>query len=299
MKGNNFYLIGCASGIAGADIHSGDGPLKMRDSRYLTQVMPAGLHYSWEEMITITHQNGRRKDEEVAAGCRQLGEIISSLVTTAHPFCVVGGDHSCAVGTWSGVYDAMRHKGDVGLIWIDAHMDSHTPETSPSGNIHGMPLACLLGYGFPALTGVMHNSPKLKPENVCLIGVRSYESGEAALLRKLNVRVYFMDEIQERGLPEVMREAVEHVNRHTVGYGVTIDIDSVDPEEAPGVDVPAVNGLHGLELCEAIREIAADQRLIATEVVEFDPLHDAQDKTEILIAKLITIIAEGAVRRKT
>lgn len=297
MKENNFYLIGCASGIAGADIHSGDGPLQMQGSRYLAHYQPAGVSYNWKDMVVITSVNGQRKDEAVAKGCQQLANIISPLVTSAQPFCVVGGDHSCAVGTWSGVYDAMREKGDIGLIWIDAHMDSHTPETSPSDNIHGMPLACLLGYGYPTLTGLLYTEPKFKPENVCLIGVRSFESGEEALLKRLNVRVYFMEEVTRRGLPEVMREAVSHVNRYTVGYGVTIDIDSVDPEDAPGVDVPEENGLHGQELCEVIKEIADDHRLIATEVVEFDPLHDKQDRTEILIAKLISIIAEGAVRR--
>src|SRR5665213_879539 len=173
-----------------------------------------------------------------------------STLLQQHKFVsVVGGDHSCAIGTWSGVYDAMHHLGDIGLIWIDAHMDSHTPETTPTNHIHGMPLACLLGYGYPTLTGVLHAAPKFKPENVCLIGVRSYEKGEAALLKHLNVRVFFMEEVQERGFEVVLAEAVQHVNQHTIGYGITLDIDAVDPLEAPGVDVPEPEGIHVKALC--------------------------------------------------
>lgn len=298
MKGSQFNLIGCAYGIAGADIHSGDGPLKVRQSKYLSLLTQSGIPYAWRNMVTAGKPNGGRKDELVAEACSRLAEIVSPLAKNAEPFCVIGGDHSCAIGTWSGVYDAMHAKGEIGLIWIDAHMDAHTPETTPSGNIHGMPLACLLGFGYPALTSVMHAAAKFKPENVCLIGVRSFEAGEAALLERLNIRIYYMEEVIQRGLSAVMQEAVQLVSANTVGYGVTIDIDVVDPQDAPGVDVPEANGIRGAELCAVIEKVAADPKLIATELVEFDPTHDSADKTEKLVADLINVIAAGALRGK-
>ena len=298
MKGNQFNLIGCAYGIAGADIHSGDGPLKLKQSKYFSLLTESGTPFVWREMVSAAESNGGRKDELVARACTALANIVSPLAKNAEPFCVIGGDHSCAIGTWSGVYDAMHEKGDIGLIWIDAHMDSHTPETSPSGNIHGMPLACLLGFGFPTLTSVLHQAAKFKPENVCLIGVRSFEHGEAALLERLKVRIYYMDEIKQRGLASVMQEAVAHVTANTVGYGVSIDIDAVDPQDAPGVDVPEDNGISGADLCAVMQKVAADPKLIATEVVEFDPSHDSADKTEKLIANLVNVIAAGASRGK-
>lgn len=293
MTKNNFKLIGCAYGIAGADVHSGDGPVAVRNSARMAALSQAGVQLEWQDMIFAKDTSGKRLDEAVAQSCVDLANIVSPLVKKREAFCVVGGDHSCAIGTWSGVYDAMHTEGDLGLIWIDAHMDSHTPETSESGRIHGMPLACLLGYGYPTLTSVLHHQSKFKPENVCLIGVRSYERGEADLLRRLNVRVYFMDEVKKRGFDVVLREAVQYVKRHTVAFGLTLDIDSVDPQDAPGVDVPEADGIRGKDLCEGLRQMAADPALIATEVVEFDPSHDVDQKTEILIADIISIIAKG------
>src|SRR5204862_2513914 len=123
-------------------------------------------------------------------------------------------------------------------------MDSHTPATSETGRIHGMPLACLLGHGYPALTHILHSTPKLKPQNVCLIGVRSFEQGEEELWKKLNVRIYFMDEVIERGFATILKEAVNLVSANTVGYGLSIDLDGFDPLEVPGVDVPESDGIH-------------------------------------------------------
>ncbi len=297
MKDSKFYLIGCASGIAGADEHSGDGPLVLRQSARLTALRDVGIDCEWKEMLVPEKMPDKRVDEQVAASCHELAVIVSALVKDKHALCVVGGDHSCAIGTWSGVYDAVNETGDLGLIWVDAHMDSHTPETTPSGNIHGMPLAVLLGHGYSTLTSILHAQPKFKPQNVCLVGVRSFEPGEAALLSKLNVRVFFMEEIKEKGLEVVMREAVEHVTKHTVAYGITIDIDSVDPADAPGVDVPEADGIRGVELCAALGKIATDTRLIAAELVEFDPGRDIHHKTENLMADLIKIIVKGSVRK--
>ena len=154
-----------------------------------------------------------------------------------------------------------------------------------------MPLACLLGYGFSSLTNILHTAPKIKPRNLCLIGVRSFEKGEAEFLKRLNVRVYEMDEVHQRGLDVVMNEAMYIVSENTVGYGISIDIDGIDPKEAPGVDVPEPNGIHVHDLIVGLRQFAADPRLLLTEIVEFDPQHDVNHKTEKVFVELLKTLA--------
>lgn len=288
------HLVGCASGVAGADIHSGDGPIILQNSPYLAQLTESGHSYQWGNVFRVNAESpGQRIDESVSQVCRDLAKDVSRLTREKAFFSVIGGDHSCAIGTWSGVYDALHQQGEIGLIWIDAHMDSHTPETSESGRIHGMPLAVLLGYGYPTLTSILHQAPKIKPENLCLIGVRSYEAGEAALLKRLNVRVFMMSEVLERGFSAVMQEAIERVSKNTIGYGLTLDIDSIDPMDAPGVDVPEANGIRVDQLRQGLQLAAVDPKLIATEIVEFDPSHDKNHTTEKLVVDVLQIFADG------
>jgi arginase len=153
-----------------------------------------------------------------------------------------------------------------------------------------MPLASLLGYGDSRFTAILKPEPKLKPSQVCLIGVRSYEAGEAEFLKQLQVRVYFMDEVKERGLMVVFKEALERVKQGTVGYGLSLDVDSLDPKEAPGVDVPEPDGLNVKDLCEALGEVARDAELKGVEVVEFNPHKDIQQRTEKAIVELIKVL---------
>ncbi len=155
--------------------------------------------------------------------------------------CVIGGDHSCAGGTWTGV--ARMLQGELGLVWIDAHMDSHTPATSHTGRLHGMPLAWLLGQGDDALYGL--SAGVVDPEHVALIGVRSYEPEEKERLDRLGVRVFHIEEVHRRGLDTVAAEALAIAARGTSGFGVSIDLDAVTPEEAPGVGTPVADGIAG------------------------------------------------------
>lgn len=293
MNKMNLHLVGCASGVAGADVRSGDGPLTMQASLLLAELNAAGTPLSWDAMVKPKTVPGQRVDEAVRDLCVELANAVSVLTKEQKFFSVIGGDHSCAIGTWSGVYAAKHVEGDMGLIWIDAHMDSHTPETSESGRIHGMPLATLLGHGYATLTTILNHQPKFKPEHVCLIGVRSYEQGEAELLKRLNVKVFFMDEVKERGFAAVWQDALAIVNRGTIGYGVTLDIDSLDPLDAPGVDVPEPDGIRAADLMTSWKLMAEDPRLIATEIVEFDPSHDQDQKTEKLIVSLLQALALG------
>jgi arginase len=292
---STIHLIGSASGVAAADAGCWEGPLVIEKSNYLkTEMASHGFNYQWDAMLQPSREAGAESPlAVVTAHCQALADTVSSLVHKKAFFTVFGGDHSCAIGTWSGVHQEISKQGDFGLIWVDAHMDSHTPETSETGNIHGMPLACLLGYGNPKLTQMNGVGPKIKPEHVCVIGARSFEQGEEALLKDLNIRIYFMDEVERRGLKEIMAEAITIVNKGTVGYGVTIDIDSIDPTEAPGTGVSEPGGLSAKELCNALTQITGDNRLIGAEIVEFDPRRDKNALTEKLSVQLLLSLIGG------
>jgi arginase len=279
--------------MAAADSGCQQGPQVLKDSSLLKQMLQQNhIHSQWDAILTPSNVT-QDKLITVSTHCKNLATSVAALVKANQFFTVFGGDHSCAAGTWSGAASAIEAQGDLGLIWIDAHMDSHTPETSQTGNIHGMPLAALLGHGFPELTQILFATSKLKPENLCLIGVRSFEEGEEELLKRLGVRIYYMDEVKKRGLKTIMQEAINLVTHRTYAYGVTLDIDSIDPSEAPGTGVKEPDGLSAVELCEAITLIAGDKRLIGTEIVEFDPKRDKDQMTEKLVGSLLLAMIKG------
>lgn len=292
MKQKDLKLIACAAGLAGAYPDCADGPSVIHHSEYLTKLIVQGLPLEWFSTIEQPQlSSSMRIEDGVRIVCDELAQQVAMLVKNKQPTCVLGGDHTSAIGTFSGVYEAVHQQGDFGLIWLDAHMDSHTPETTESGRIHGMPLACLMGYGYPILTSVLSYAPKIKPENVCLIGVRSYEHGEAQLLERLNVRTFLMDEVKERGLEAVMQEALQRVNKTTIGYGVSLDLDVIDPMDAPGVGVPERDGIRANELLKSIQQLVQDPRLLAMEIAEFDPQRDQQQKTQKIVIALIEMLA--------
>ena len=218
------------------------------------------------------------KLEAVSAFAPGLAAVTADIVRRGAFPLVLGGDHSTAVGTWSGIADAYRAQhgdaGRIGLIWIDAHLDSHTPETSESQAPHGMPLAALLGYGATALTDVRGWRGKVRPENVAVVGVRSFEAGEAALLARLGVRVFGMPEVQARGLDACLEEAVDIATRSTCGYGVSFDVDAIDPQEAMAVGSPEAGGITARDAIAAMPRFAGDARLIGFELVEYNPERD-------------------------
>src|SRR3990167_3596662 len=287
-----FHLIGYASGIAGADEHCSGGPDAVQQSVYLKALMDKGLPLVWEQTVRPDERDlSSRPDQAVRQINEKLAHLTATLARQNQFFSIIGGDHTSAIGTWSGVQDVKREAGEIGLIWIDAHMDSHTPETTESGRIHGMPLAALLGYGYESLTLLLHEAPKIKPENVCLIGVRSFERGEAELLKRLCVHTYFMEEVKQRGCVAILKEAVNKVSQKTVGCGISIDLDALDPEEIPGVDAREPHGISTTDLYEGIAQIISDPRLIAMEIAEFNPSRDEEHRTEKFIISFLEMIA--------
>lgn len=219
-----------------------------------------------------------------------LAQNTFTAVEEKQPFITIGGDHSCAIGTWSGVAAALQNQGDLGLIWFDAHMDSHTPDTTPSNNVHGMPVACLLGHGDAALTQILTAHAKIKPENLCLIGVRSFESGEKKLLEDLKVRIFYMDEIEQRGLDVVIEEAVAIVSQKTSGFGISFDLDAIDPHSAPGVGSPAPDGIQPKPLLKAINSIQNHPQLLGLEIAEYNPNLDIEAQTQKFALELINAL---------
>jgi arginase len=226
----------------------------------------------------------RRRQFAVSRLCAELAAAVAAARRRGRLPCVIGGDHSCAGGTWTGVARTLR--GNLGLLWIDAHMDSHTPATSHTGRLHGMPLAWLLGQDDDPLYGL--SSGVLEPQHVCLVGVRSYEPEEDERLRRLGVRVVFMDEIARRGIDAVLDEALDIVSAGTGGFGVSIDLDVVTPEEAPNVGTPAKGGVSSAELARALERIPLRPGLAAVELVEYSPRLDRDARTARVAIELLT-----------
>jgi len=267
-------VIGVASGYGAGDPACQDGSEVVRALRFLSdlEAVDDGLH--WDEPVRAAQPVPRDPIDVVQGVAAQVADRIGQHLAQGDFPLVIGGDHSCAIGTWSGVKRVLGAEARLGLIWIDAHMDSHTVATSQTHHIHGMPLASLLGHGDPRLTGVAGDGPKLMPGDVCLIGVRSFESEEAALLKKLGVRIYFMHEVRRRGLSEVFAEALRLVGEHTAGYGISIDLDALDPAEGPGVGTPVPGGLLRADMTDALALAHGDDKLLAVEIVEYNPYLD-------------------------
>lgn len=206
---------------------------------------------------------------------------------------MLGGDHSCAIGTWTGIAQAI---GPLGLIWIDAHMDAHTPETTPSGMLHGMPVASLLGHGGPRLAA--RGSSAFDPRRVCLVGVRSFEAAEAALLDRLGVRVFSMFEVRRRGLAEVMAEALAIARDGAASFGISLDLDAIDPRDAPAVGTAVPGGIRAADLRDALARLGSDPGCAALEITEYNPYLDRDGVTVRLVADIAeSLLAPARIER--
>jgi len=225
--------------------------------------------------------------KEITATCTKHAELVLKTLEAGKTPLVLGGDHSVAVGTVSGVSEFLRRQNQkLGLIWIDAHTDINTPESSPSGNVHGMPLAAIMGLGPPELANIFGFSPKVAPENCVLVGVRDIDAAEKENVRKAGIEVYTMRDIDERGMRAVMEEALRAAGRGTAGYHVSLDMDWVDPEDAPGVGTPVRGGATYREAHLAMEIIADHGRLTSFEIVEVNPVIDERNQTANLAVEL-------------
>ena len=223
----------------------------------------------------------------IAAICRELAERTEASVTARRFPVVLGGDHSLSAGSVAGAARALHARGErLGLLWIDAHGDINTPETSPSGNVHGMPVAHLLGHGDPRL--YFTEGPAVHAEHTVLVGTRDLDPGERAHLRAYGVHVFTMNDVDRRGLSDVMEEALVFANVGTAGLWVSYDVDAQDPVHAPGVGTPVAGGFSWREGHLIMEMIADSGSLVGLDVVEVNPILDVSNRTAELAVGLVS-----------
>ncbi|HEV2459395.1 MAG TPA: arginase [Ktedonobacterales bacterium] len=229
--------------------------------------------------------------DQIVACAGELAARTRAAVAAGSVPIVLGGDHSIALGSISGVANAL---GTIGVIWLDAHADFNTVETSPSGNIHGMILASLAGYGEPVLVNAGGPGPHVAPGRIVIVGARDLDAGERDLLRQAGVHVRSMSEIDRRGIHEVTREAIALASDGANGLHVSFDMDVVDPTEAPGVGTPVPGGITYREAHLAMELVAESGRLVAMDLVEVNPILDRENRT----ANLATELALSALGKR-
>ncbi len=229
----------------------------------------------------------------VADASERLAQTVSDVITNKRFPLVLGGDHSIAIGTLAGV---SRHYKNLGVIWYDAHGDLNTADTSPSGNIHGMPLAASIGIGDDALTRIGGYTPKVKTENIVIIGARSLDEGEKELIKEKGIKVYTMHEIDRMGMTKVMEETILYLRDKTDGVHLSLDLDGLDPHDAPGVGTPVIGGISYRESHLAMEMLAESQLITSAEFVEVNPILDERNKTAtVAVALMGSLLGEKLV----
>ena len=283
--------LGYGASMAGVDI----GPAALRVARLQQRIERLGYpvrdlgDMRLERPQTIPHSDDKLKYvREISSACEQLADEVEAILQGEQLPLVLGGDHSIAIGSCAGAASYFKQREQtLGLIWFDAHADINTPETTPSGNIHGMPLAALLGYGAPALTNVAGFAPKLDPRLCVHVGARDIDPGERELIAKTGLRFFTMREIDERGMSACMDDAIKIASRGTAGYGVTFDVDALDPGDAPGSGTLVRGGLTYREAHLGMEKIAEAGGMRYLEVVEINTALDVNNKTAELGVELI------------
>lgn len=225
---------------------------------------------------------------QIARTCLRLAKQVETVAAAGKFPLVLGGDHSVAIGTVAGMSRHLRKKRQkLGLIWVDAHADMNTPETSPSGNVHGMPLACCVGLGPPELARLLGYAPMVAPQNVALVGIRNVDQLEKPHVRDSGVRAFTMRHIDERGVPVIIRDAIEIASEGTGGIHVSFDMDAMEPREAPGVGTPVRGGFTYREAHVLMETLCDSRAVISLEVVEVNPVLDESNRTATLAVELI------------
>jgi len=271
------------------------GPAVMRMAGLETRISQLGYEVEdWGDIVSDRPKGVADAGEklkylaEISKTCGQLAVKVKAILDAGGLPVVLGGDHSIAIGSLAGVSAHCRERNkSLGLIWFDAHADMNTAETTPSGHIHGMPLAALLGFGAPQLTEIGGFSPKLDPKLCAHVGARELDPGERQLIRELGIRFFTMREIDERGMSACMNEAIAIASRGTAGFAVTFDVDALDPNDAPGSGTLVRGGLTYREAHLAMEKIAEAGGMISLEVVEINAALDVNNKTGELGVELI------------
>jgi arginase len=269
------------------------GPSALRIAGLAEKLAQLGLDYEDWGNVPVTEPESldavnpqARFAADIAACCLELRDRVTAILDEGAFPLVVGGDHSIACGTVAGISDHYGER-DAGLLWFDAHGDMNTPETSHTGNIHGMPLAVVLGNGPEELLGLGRRVPLVDPEHVALVGIRDLDREEARAVRDSGVRYFTMRDIDARGVHSVMEEALSVVTAGTVGFHLSFDVDGIDPSVTPGVGTPVPGGTDWRE-SHLVMELAAESgALIGLEMVEINPILDRGNRTAEVAVDLI------------
>jgi len=295
MHQSHIAIIGApldlGAGRRGVDM----GPSAMRVANINKRV--ASLGYEVEDLGNVPVDQPESLPEgprhakylpQIAATCLRLANMVERVADEGKAPLVMGGDHSIAIGTVAGMAHYFRKKKKrMGLLWIDAHADMNTPQTSPSGNVHGMPLACCIGLGAEELAKLLGFAPKVQPRNVALVGLRDVDILERPHVRESGVRAFTMRDIDERGLRSVMVEAIGIATDGTAGVHLSLDMDYVDPQYAPGVGTPVRGGATYREAHLEMEMICDSGHMVSMEVVEVNPVIDETNRTADLAVELV------------
>lgn len=292
-RSRTLEIIGVPSDL-GANIRGANmGPASIRIAQLKTKVEQQGysvidlgdMHVPIRESLPLQVHEAKYLSP-IKVLCENLADATEAILNRQHIPLILGGDHSVAIGSISGVLRHFHKKNEtIGLIWIDAHADVNTPATSPSGNIHGMPLAVLIGLGHSELTEI--SQAKLQAKNCVLIGIRNIDDEEKRILRESGIKYFSMRDIDEKGMFTVMREAIAHASDGTAGIHVSFDIDGIDPRYAPGVSTPVSGGLTLREAHLCLEMLSETQKIVSLDFVELNPFMDVGAQSANLIVDLL------------
>lgn len=294
-------IIGYDCGWGSGDFRCEDGPAHIAADNLLHALRQLEAQATWKGPLGLknlgNHAAADTKEKTLPFILESLGRLyqsVSAAIENNRVPLVIGGDHSSAIGTWSGVAAATKSLGRFGLIWIDAHLDCHTYETSWQGKFggwwHGQPVAALTGHGLQSLTSIGGIQPKISPAHIAMIGVHSFEPAEEAFIKKHNIRVYSLRDVEQRGFAAVFAEALDRVTQGTDGFGMTIDLDAFRPEDAPGVGAAENTGLCATSVLPIIEGVGRHPSFRALEIAEFNPHKDIDRKTARLVEKLAAAV---------
>ncbi len=271
------------------------GPSALRGAGLQTSIKKLGLQVEDIGNLSVKQPEempiGEKRAkymQEIAETCGDVAAAAEKALSEGFLPLVLGGDHSIAAGVAAGVANHFRkEKKQIGYLWLDAHGDMNTPESSPSGNVHGMPLAAIMGYGAPELVDLLGFKPKAEPGNIVIVGARDLDAQERKIVKKSGIHVFTMRDIDERGMREVMSDALKYAMDDTAGIAVSLDMDFVDPSDAPGVGTPVRGGVTYREAHLAMEMIADTESMVSLEVVEINPILDEHNRTALLGVELI------------
>lgn len=296
----NVSILGMPMWLGQTKFGTNLGPSTMRAAGLTDRLRQLGLAVEDEGNVQVgfsgqfkTVGESSKNVKTIAKSSERLAAKVSDIMKQGRFPLVLGGDHSIAIGTLAGVAAQLK---TLGVIWYDAHADMNTPETSPSGNVHGMPLAASMGLGNRELVNVGGYSGKVKAENIVLIGARDVDPGETALIRERNIRVYDPADVKRLGIERVIEEAVVYLSERCDGIHLSFDVDGIDPQEIAGVGTPVPDGISYRDSLHAVQMLGRLENLVSAEFVEVNPLLEQGDATARLTVDLIAAFCGERIR---